>query len=636
MSSVRRRSRSRERIFARRLPKVGRTTAARHDSYSDEYYDSASPAEPYENSEISGDEAGDKATSSEKVTKNITISDDRSAGSNLEARNLAALKNAGDNLKAQSELRSRRAPGIGDWDNDDVVEVIEEDAYFSTRNFQFSNGPSSRRAQMQQRFGQLRLGDGIPSEKDRISDTKQAGATSEDVPAAKSSSKGKKKRVDFADKTAWAGDAQEQDPGDSLRTEIESLQRKVIKMQQELREVEMQSQMSSKKFQFLYRLDNKCYLDHPEWTQGRNSIICRKPLNNFELFLERNKNIAFVVYRDFGDGSQVPKPEDVASPPEHIAESIRLIDKRLLKFFETLLERNWRYEDDLKELRRSGEINAPYLFIYHHRKSWKSLLSHCRSTVREHASLLTNYVSQNFGEEYEAADASFAQRKVSVEYVKYLFQPGDILVAKSAGKYRGVVASSWPGDPAMVPTDAGDDEDLNLEKYDGEFFPSEPDDTDLEHTDTDEDVKRYSTLSAMMSNYPIFGKHDAAHGGFKKNNGGKATSKRTMAHVFGIRVCRWSFDGEFKREADTHSLRLSPGSSGEQTEWGLHDLEIYPLRFAPKSVTNQLRRRGEMLWMCRKRSIVSYRETVPGAQEEVSIFVADILLRCVSMIVLTF
>lgn len=608
----------------------------RHDSYSDEYYDSASPAEPYENNEISFDEAGDKATSSDKVTKHITISDDRSAGSNLEARNLAALKNAGNNLEAQSELRSWRALGIGDWDNDDVVELIEEDSYYSTRrNFQPSNGPSSRRAQMQQRFGQLRLGDGIPSEKDRVSDTKQTGATSEDVPAAKSSSKGKKKRVDFVDKTAWAGDAQEQDPGDSLRTEIESLQRKVIKMQQELREVEMQSQMSSKKFQFLYRLDGKCYLDHPEWTQGQNSIICRKLLNNFELFLERNKNIAFVVYRDFGDGSSVPKPKDVASPPEHIAESIRLIDKRLLKFFETLLERNWRYNDDLGELRHSGEIKAPYLFIYHHRKYWKSLLSHCRSTVREHASLLTNYVSQNFGEEYEAADASFSQRKVSVEHVKYLFQPGDILVTKSAGKYRGVVASSWPGDSATVPTDAENDEDINLEKDDAEFFPSEPDDTDLERTDTDEDVKRYNILAAAMSNYPIFGKHDAAHGGFKKNNRGKATSKRTMAHVFGIRVCKWSFDGEFKREADTHSLRLSPGSSGEQKEWVLHDLEIYPLRFAPESIVNQLRRRGEMLWMCRKRSIVSYRETVPGAQEEVSIFVVDILLCYVLMIVLT-
>ena len=375
--------------------------------------------------------------------------------------------------------------------------------------------------------------------------------------------------------------------------------------------------MSSRKFQYLYRLDGKCYLDHPEWTQGHNSIICRKPLKNFDLFLEKNKNIVFVIYRDFGDGSSVPKPEDVALPPSHISESIRLIDKRLLKFFEAVLERNWRYDDKLRKLRRTGEIDAPYLFVYHHRRSWKNLASQCRSTVREHLALLTNYVSHHFGHEYEAADTLFAQRKISAEYVKYLFQPGDILVTKEGGHYRGVVASSWPGEARLVPSDAENIED------DIDFFAL-PSASDRDSTDTDEDARAYST-AAILFGPQVFSKPDQLPRGSRHSDHANIAPKAAMTQSFSIDFWKWSFDGEFKREVDTNDLRLSPGPSGERREWNLHDLEVYPLRFAPKSVISQLRRRGEMLWMCRKRSMVSYRETLPGAQEEVSTVLIDTL-----------
>ena len=104
------------------------------------------------------------------------------------------------------------------------------------------------------------------------------------------------------------------------------------------------------------------------------------------------------------------------------------------------------------------------------------------------------------------------------------------------------------------------------------------------------------------------------------------TPPERITKTFHINTWKWSFNGEFKKEDERHSLLLSANASEMPKEWNIHELEIYPLRYAPESLISQLRHRGEMLWACRKRCLVSYRQKIEGEQQEVSFPPIQILL----------
>lgn len=481
-------------------------------------------------------------------SENITISDDRSAGSNVEARNLTVLTDR------------TASKGLIDKDKE-VRRPLEHDRVFPPLFV-----PSMRHVQMQKRFGELR-----PSEETPIVAETHRGIEFK-------LTEGEWALKEWENQCEGDKDGSKQDLSDRLRTDIENLQRKVAHMQETLHKMEMQQQKKAKKrYQVLYRLDGECYLDHPEWTRGQASNVSRKPLHNFDLFLERNKNIVFVVYRDFGRRSRVrrgnlkPQSGDVITPPEHITESVRIIDKQLLASFESLLEQDWRYDADLQLLRRSGEMNAPYLFIYHHRRSWREILSRCSSTVRNHLNLLTDYVSKNYGHEYTAADASFGRRKVTVDLMRYLFQPGDTLISKDDGQFRGLVAKSWPdldGDKKLI---------LAEEEEEDEFdsYGHGPTGSDVGDSDMNSDSKHHTTML-------VGAKANRNHAGEKfKSREAKAAAEK-ITKTFDIEAWKWSFDGDFRRVEGLYSIQLSTNASEISKEWDLHDLDIYPLRYAQK------------------------------------------------------
>jgi hypothetical protein len=520
----------------------------------------------------------------------ITISDDRSAGSNLEARNLAALK---DRATPKEHLDDDLLPT---WGASSKLKKSKKkkgtDLGFPHLEFE----PSLRHAQMHQRFGQLRLNEEMALDPSALSEPHDEAG--------------------FMAKSDWAASVHV-DTSDRLRSDIETLQQKITDMQKDLRDLERQKETDPKKrYQVLYRLDDICYLDHPEWTQGQTSIMSRIPLNNFDLFLERNKSILFIVYRDFGNGLAKPETGNFLSPPKHVSESIGLVDKRLCKVFERLLKRDWRYERDFQRLRQTGEIDAPYLFIYHHRRYWKDMISNCSATVRKHLSLLTAYVSKNYGHEYIAADTSFKRRRVSLDFVKYLFQPGDILVSQTAGQYIGLVASSWLGEAILIPTEkSGDKAEYLHEKDFSELFRLVPPGWDHDGSEQEDENDRLVPSPPLNLSFRRPGPNTKDHD--------RLSPTRMMTQEFRIQVWKWSFDGEFKREADNIAFRLSPKTSdfsNGPTEWEMHGLDIYPLRYAPKSVIKRLHRRGKIFWDCRKRCLVSYHQTVTEAQDEVSAF----------------
>lgn len=476
----------------------------------------------------------------------------------------------------------------------------------------------------QQRFGRLNFHH-VPTDDTHDCDKEE----SRDLPTVNAFLKSlRSSRPEPVARGQWIDDVEQTDTRSQLPlVHIEILQHKILGMQKELQKLEtQQSEQVKKQYQIIYRIGRTCYFDHPEWTEGHKSIISRIPVKNLDLFLERNKSIVFIVYRDFEPSSTRKVETKIASsPPKNVRESIRPVNRRLRKIFESILAQDWRYESYLHHLRQTGEINAPYLFVYHNRSHWKDMMAQFPRTVREHLNLFAIYVSDNYGEEYTMADTHFARREISTELVKYFFQPGDILVSRATGQYRGYIANSWPQDSASAPVRGSKHLPYQRAMHGAKqsHWQSDDDDSGLDTTDVesvssdsaDDDKKG---PEAVLLNFPSFRMPRSASA--KKEKHEKYVSARGSSKEFPINVFKWSFDGDFKREADKIILKLSRSAENASTNakvWSIDDLEIYPLSFAPPAVAQKLRRRGKMFWECRKRCLISYRETSTDAHDEV-------------------
>ncbi|KAH7078573.1 hypothetical protein FB567DRAFT_534215 [Paraphoma chrysanthemicola] len=523
-----------------------------------------------------------------------TISEDRSAGSNLEIRNLAALKDrTASQNPSEPTTKFGRTVSVSD-----MMKPFEPAPYVG----EFTTG----HAQIQQRFGRLRFDEEHIDE--HIDDGEQRILENE-LFAADLSASHAPLRPQLVTKLKWVEDIEQID--------------------KELGELEMQKQrQGNKQFRILYRIEGTCYFDHPEWTQGYKSIVSRIPVKNLDLFLERNKNVVFIVYRDFSYAPPKTAAKNKLASPKHIRESIHPVSRQLRKTLQMMLKLDWRYESTFTQLYRTREIDAPYLFIYHHRTYWKDMLAQCPPTVREHLNLLAVYVSENYGREYEAADTLFARRKVSAEFVKYLFQPGDILISRSADQYRGLIASSWPERNPVIPargsrgTTLGYDHVAPYIEQSGSDVESEFASDFGPDIDTSEEEEWESSVEAVEHKEREFTRWHLPriHLGIipKQENENSTVSGETSDVEFKIRTWQWSFDGEFKRVEGNTTLRLSHLTANDPArvkEWNMHDLDLYPLRFAPHSMIQTLHRRGRMFWQYRKRGLVSYQEPIPEAQD---------------------
>ncbi|EHK99106.1 putative Lon protease [Glarea lozoyensis 74030] len=57
---------------------------------------------------------------------------------------------------------------------------------------------------------------------------------------------------------------------------------------------------------------------------------------------------------------------------------------------------------------------------------------------------MIDYIYENYGLEYDSADASFQRSCVSGPYIKYLFKPGDVLVQGIGADRNGYMLKTWP------------------------------------------------------------------------------------------------------------------------------------------------------------------------------------------------
>ena len=531
----------------------------------------------------------------------MTISEDQSAGSKIEERNLFVLRNRTPELATQKPDRFLYyAPGLQDYQMQ--LMLLEQ-----------QNKTKLLKARME--------ADSISNSAERAAANTEAEKL---VLTGEPSLANKRREVN--DHSVKAGLFNVLGEADTSTLDLQALQNHIELLQGKVQQLEaVQKEQIPSRYQVLHRLMEKKkvqsrnrpvieyrpslpFFDHPEWVGGEKNlryVKCNLPLNNFDLYLEKNKDISFIVYRNF-DPSLHPTAAKSATNdttpntesehlPTPIGETIRAVAEDLIEVVQTILESRVEYAKLLGEYRLSHELPAPYLFIYHSSKNLEDIQKRLSPSAQKQLSLLLNYVRERYGHEYAAADSLLSQNMISQEYVQYLFKPGDVLVSHIDGQYMGYVATSWPK-------------------------------TSFTKT------QKLSRMGASVFEID--------------NRVGQVASARlpgdkVTVHDWSISVWYWDFDGNFQRQVSTLHLEV-PAEEDEGTNAtdvkGKHNVEtkgnknsiepkgkniaelnVFPIQYASAEIVDKLRRRGKTFWKCRERRFVSYQENEPqGIQSAVS------------------
>jgi hypothetical protein len=173
---------------------------------------------------------------------------------------------------------------------------------------------------------------------------------------------------------------------------LAELRQYIAKLQGKAQQLETLQQANvPKRYHILYNItpskEHTQYFDHPEWAQGESIIKSSSPLHNLDLYLERNKDISFLIHRTFyaterGTHQMVEynTPSDCIKfenpdGPTPQRECIKPIARDLRDALDRILQSTPEYISLLEQYRKSGLIDAPYLFMYHGRSRWEKVLN---------------------------------------------------------------------------------------------------------------------------------------------------------------------------------------------------------------------------------------------------------------------
>ncbi|KAL1872404.1 hypothetical protein Daus18300_004374 [Diaporthe australafricana] len=306
------------------------------------------------------------------------------------------------------------------------------------------------------------------------------------------------------------------------------------------------------------------YFDPPQLTSGEfGSGVLRSqlPVTNFDLYLEKNKEIAFVVYRTYTlpqKASDSHEKRNRCSTSQDMSdaivdESIEPVDEALMSAVVALLEAQDEYTSILDNFLETPELQAPYLFVFHQRNEWDRVRQLLPESSHQQMAMLWNYIVQSHGAEYTAADASMSNGLITTGLLKYLFKPGQLLLQSQDDEIQGWICADWP-----------------------------------------KAARRAEKASQRQDNLI---------GAIKLEKLELAESSPKWE----LSAWHWDFDGNFHRRKATLPVSIK-SDTNEESEIPINTLSIFPLKYASEDSFKRIQMRGRNFWKCRKRGLVSYRE----------------------------
>lgn len=164
---------------------------------------------------------------------------------------------------------------------------------------------------------------------------------------------------------------------------------------------------------------------HKAHLRGSNTI------DNFELHLERNKEIAFIVFKEFECCCEVPSSLSRNHPG---ASSILKTQDLLVKEYISNISSNFRLA--LKEIcdvaireaphpnfidEEVDQIDYPYLWCFHGRSNIERAKERLSPNSQLHLNLFQGYLNKRLGDEWAEVDLLLSTGHITAAYINYLF-----------------------------------------------------------------------------------------------------------------------------------------------------------------------------------------------------------------------
>lgn len=202
--------------------------------------------------------------------------------------------------------------------------------------------------------------------------------------------------------------------------------------------IESDPQNHVPKYQTIHRVScvidrqTKLYVEEPfvvnSGPQGAHLRGTSEPLNNFDLFLERNKAISFIAYLAYRccDGSQPRRRHnDKEGDPQPSSlltgESASIISPVLCAALKALTD--GALDDlphpDFSDTRIS--FHSPYLWWFCRRQEIAEAEESLSEYHQEHITLFKQYLQDSLGATWSEVDSLLAEGKISAQYINYLF-----------------------------------------------------------------------------------------------------------------------------------------------------------------------------------------------------------------------
>lgn len=194
---------------------------------------------------------------------------------------------------------------------------------------------------------------------------------------------------------------------------------------------------------------DRMYFDHPQWLRGdgssKISMAGSLPVSDLQLYLAKHPEVSFILYRDYE--TRLSKDEfttdddfEEVQEPRNSQESLVTVTKELANVVSSFLK-HCGFATGYQE--GTGLLSAPYVAVYHNRgNALESFLAKLRQSERDQFRLLLDYVTSQYIQEWAVVDDMIMRRKITSEYVVYLFKPGDVVVRGKLQNATGYLCRS--------------------------------------------------------------------------------------------------------------------------------------------------------------------------------------------------
>lgn len=156
-----------------------------------------------------------------------------------------------------------------------------------------------------------------------------------------------------------------------------------------------------------------------------------RAITNLELYLERNQNVSFLVYREYSCCYQTIKWQENSDSQQHDAEELseffhrEYIDPISEDLREALTELSDLALYDIPHPRfdgkKLGRVSHPYLWWFHRRKEIEEAKTEMVADLQKHIDVFQAYLEDRLQTQWNTVDDLLSRGKITVELLRYLF-----------------------------------------------------------------------------------------------------------------------------------------------------------------------------------------------------------------------